>query len=191
MSKKYSYSFSFKEPWMPVKLGLLVFVSLGYCVRYFFEFIFMVNNENEFVRQLTHAIPALHKVDRVVQLTGGNPAPMKMLVAYALVGSVLLAAWCVFWSFQKPIVREVAARFDTDKPSKFICSLSIVTFSFFYFSMLYVMNMDVTNISRHEISWFSRSFSSATMMILLNSTPAAMCAMLAPVGYLMFSKSPS
>ncbi|KJH85799.1 hypothetical protein UG46_15230 [Pseudomonas fluorescens] len=50
---------------MPVKLGLLVFVSLGYCVRYFFEFIFMVNNEDEFVRQLTHAISALHKVDRV------------------------------------------------------------------------------------------------------------------------------
>lgn len=171
---------------MPVKLGLLVFVSLGYCVRYFFEFIFMVNNEDEFVRQLTHAISALHKVDRVVQLTGGNATPMKMLVAYALVGSVLLAAWCVFWSF-----REVAARFDTDKPSKFICSLSIVMFSFFYFSMLYAMNMDVTNISRHEISWFSRSFSSATMMILLSSTPAAMCAMLAPVGYLMFSKSPS
>ena len=78
MSKKYSHSFSFQEPWIPAKLGL-VFVSLGYCARYFFEFIFMVNNESEFVRQLTRAIPALHKVDRVVQLAGGNPAPMKCL----------------------------------------------------------------------------------------------------------------
>ncbi len=70
-----------------IHIGFVVYLLLGYCVRYFFEFVFVVGNEDELVRQLTHTVPALHMVDRVAQITGGNPVPMKMLVTYAIVGS--------------------------------------------------------------------------------------------------------
>jgi hypothetical protein len=118
MSTEFSRQLSFRGIWGAINIGFVVYLLLGYCVRYFFEFVFVVGNEDELVRQLTHTVPALHMVDRVAQITGGNPVPMKMLVTYAIVGSFLLATWCVLWSLQKDTLREMACWLKSDRSSK-------------------------------------------------------------------------
>lgn len=186
MSRKFSSQLSFRGAWGPINIGLVVYFLLGYCVRYFFEFVFVVSNENELVRQLTHTIPALHMVDRVAQITGGNPAPMKMLVAYAIVASFLLAIWCVFWSLKKDILHEMAFRFESDRPSDWRLLMLVLVIVVLYVACVHVMNMERINVSRQDISWFSRSLSSATVIMLLNGGAAAICVMVAPILYVVF-----
>ncbi|WP_134939616.1 hypothetical protein WJ803_20625 [Pseudomonas veronii] len=190
MSKKISRQLSFRGTWGPINIGLVVYMSLGYCVRYFSEFVFVISNESEFIRSLTNTIPALQMVDRVAQLTGGNPAPMKMLVAYAIVGSLILAVWCVFWSLQKDILHEMAFRFESDRPSNWRLLMLVLVIVVLYVACLHVMNMERVNVSRQDVSWFSRSLSSATVIMLLNGGAAAICVMVAPILYVVFFVKP-
>lgn len=186
MLRKFSSQLSFRGTWGPINIGLVVYMLLGYCVRYFFEFVPVVSNEDELVRQLTHTIPALHMVDRVVQITGGNPAPMKMLVTYAIVASVLLAIWCVLWSLQKNTLREMACWLEPDRPSNWRLLMQVLVIVVLYIACLHVMNMERTNVSRQDIFWFSRSLSSATTILLLNGVSAVAYVLIAPTLYVVF-----
>lgn len=186
MSRKFSRQLSFRGAWGPINIGFVAYMLLGYCVRYFSEFIFVVSNESEFIRSLTNTIPALQMVDRVVQITGGNPAPMKMLVVYAIVGSLILAVWCVFWSLQKDILHEMAFRFESDRPSNWRLLMLVLVIVVLYVACLHVMNMEKTNVSRQDVSWFSRSLSSATTILLLNGVSAVAYVLIAPTLYVVF-----